>query len=195
VSACAWVYGGKQSASSRVVVKGADGKETYSLEFTNDDKMNFFVRDSNNKEPDDFKNYAVHGRVWQDDWIHLAGTYDGNSVKCYVNGEFQEALDANFVVTGAFTLSQDINDLAIGNRSDDDNRAFKGTIDEVRLYDYGLSAAEVAWLATEGTGYIPLTLEMNIYDKELPGKQTINFKDFAMLLEDWLKEGMWPPEE
>jgi hypothetical protein len=83
----------------------------------------------------------------------------------------------------------------IGNRSDDDNRAFKGTIDEVRLYDYGLSAAEVAWLATEGTGYIPLTLEMNIYDKELPGKQTINFKDFAMLLEDWLKEGMWPPEE
>ncbi|MHC4500180.1 MAG: hypothetical protein ACYS83_11190 [Planctomycetota bacterium] len=54
--------------------------------------------------------------------------------------------------------------------------------------------AEVRWLATDGTGYVPLISRVNLYDKEPPGKQFINFRDLAMLLEDWLKEGLWPPE-
>jgi hypothetical protein len=91
-----------------------------------------------------------------------------------------------------FLLSQDVNGLAIGSKAEGLDNEFEGTIDDVRVYDYGLSEAEVRWLATDGTGYAPLTTPINLYDKEKPGEQAINFKDFAMLLEDWMEEALWP---
>jgi len=48
-------------------------------------------------------------------------------------------------------LSQDTNDLAIGNMSEDDRIPFEGTIDDVRVYNYALSAPEIAYIATDET--------------------------------------------
>jgi hypothetical protein len=93
------------------------------------------------------------------------------------------------------TLSQDTSGLAIGNRSDATNRGFIGKIDDARVYDRGLSAGEVAYLATEGTGYVPLVSEANLYDQEPPGQKTINLKDFAVLADMWVEQMLWPAQE
>lgn len=74
-------------------------------------------------------------------WYHAAGVFDGDSVKVYING-----------VLAGFTLFQGTIDTssgyrpAIGNLCDSvqfQNRYFTGLIDEVKIYNRALSAAEI----------------------------------------------------
>jgi hypothetical protein len=187
VSVSAWAYSKGQSDSARVVVKGQDNKETYLMQLNDDDKFMCEVRDANGEQ------YDASTGVSQNEWLHLAGTYDGNVLKCYVNAELRETTDANFVVVKGWTLSQDKSGLAIGNRSEDTTKQFNGIIDDVRVYDYALSQGEVAWLATDGEGYVALTSPANLYDLEPPGEKAVNLRDIALLIaEHWLDEAMWP---
>jgi hypothetical protein len=183
VSVSAWVkYSQAQNYHARVVVKGADNSETYALLINEIDELVFHIRDVNGAM------HAVAGGLWNDEWIHVAGTYDGNSVKCYIDGELEDSTPAV-----AIPLSQDTSGLAIGNRSDGNDRGFKGAADDVRVYDYGLTAAEVAYLATEGTGYVPLLSPANIYDEEPMGSRIVNLNDYAIVADMWLvTEGFFP---
>jgi hypothetical protein len=189
VSASAWVYSSQRhNYGARVVVKGEDGEETYALEVDDDEHHTLFrVKDANED-----KRYTAESEDYipTQEWLHMAGTYDGNTAKLYINGELWASV--NDEDPNKLELSQDTTGLAIGSRPEDADRRFIGVIDEVRIYNYGLSQAEVRWLATDGTGYVPLTSPYNLYDKEVPGKQAINFKDFAVLLEDWLEEILYP---
>ncbi len=69
-------------------------------------------------------------------WTHLAATYDGSAVKLYVNG----ALAASGTRSG--TLAASGNPLQIGGDSIF-GQHFAGTIDEVRVYNVALTAAQV----------------------------------------------------
>ena len=69
-------------------------------------------------------------------WSHIALTYDGSNLRLYVNGA-QVATQAR---TGAITTST--NQLQIGGDSIY-GQYFSGAIDEVRVYNRALSAAEV----------------------------------------------------
>ncbi len=186
VSASAWVYySGDPGDSARVVVKGKDNREAYAIEVSDEDNVTFYVGDVNGKR---YFADSNEGDTWGDEWVHLAGTYDGSIVKCYVNAQVVGTEQADSIA-----LSQDPCGLAIGNRSDADDQPFRGTVDEVRLYSRALSATEIAWLATDGTQYLPLRSPLNLYDKELSG-QAINFRDYAVLTESWLEQKLWPPE-
>ncbi|MHC4645956.1 MAG: LamG domain-containing protein [Planctomycetota bacterium] len=186
VSASAWInYSVDQGASPRIVVKGADNHEAYCIELSGNDSLRFYVRDTsgtsyNADSPDDVFDLG--------EWVHAAGTYDGSLVKCYVNGQ---VVGDNYEAV-AIALSQDTNDLGIGNRPDGEERQFRGSVDEVRVYSRALSAAEVAWLATDGTGYVELTSPANLYDKEATGQRAVNFRDYAVLMDTWLEEELWP---
>ncbi|MDA1193527.1 MAG: LamG domain-containing protein [Candidatus Poribacteria bacterium] len=77
--------------------------------------------------------------VWDiGEWYHLAGAYDGDSLRMYINGVMEgEAPCPNAIVTSDL-------DLWIG--ADDFGRAtdwFPGRIDEVRVYDRALSDGEI----------------------------------------------------
>ncbi len=69
-------------------------------------------------------------------WSHLATTYDGSFLRLYVNG----VLTSSAPVTGAMTASTGL--LRLGGNSVW-GEWFAGLIDEVRIYDRALSAAEV----------------------------------------------------
>lgn len=69
-------------------------------------------------------------------WTHVAGTYDGSTVKIYTNG----VLAASFAQTGQIAASTD--GLFIGGNPYYGHH-FIGTIDEVRIYNRALSAGEV----------------------------------------------------
>ncbi len=195
ITATAWVkYTVNQGHSARIVAKGADNHETFGLEVDDSDNLVFHVRDFNDNR------YDVNAPVYPDEWIHLAGTFDGdtNTVSCYVNAQLADRKDdANLLELG-MTLSQDTNDLAIGNRSDANDREFIGAVDDVQLYSYALSQPEIAYVATKdapyGLGYLALVSETNIWNQEPQGQQSVNLKDFAVLMEGWLERKLWPPE-
>lgn len=182
VSTSAWIYYDQPQFVARVLVKGADDFETFIL-LADEDELVFHMCDVNGVR------YGTFAQIWQDEWIHIAGTYNSQQIKCHVNGLVQNSEDI-----GPIVLSQDTSGLAIGNRTDDMMRPFIGRIDDVRVYDCGLSTGEVAWLATEGVGYIPLVSPANIYDEERRGEKAVNFRDFALLADMWLRRQLWPAE-
>jgi hypothetical protein len=78
-------------------------------------------------------------------WVHFAGTYDGAKMIVYVNG--QSVREAG--VTGA--IASNTQDLYIGNINRTlANQPFKGRLDDIRIYNRALTAAEVQALANEG---------------------------------------------
>src|SRR5262249_25604503 len=73
-------------------------------------------------------------------WSHLAGTYDGATMKFYVNG----VLVSSRAQSGAVTASTGA--LSIGGDQithDSGPHYWAGLIDEVRIYNRALSATEV----------------------------------------------------
>jgi glucose/arabinose dehydrogenase/chitodextrinase len=69
-------------------------------------------------------------------WTHVAGTYDGATLRLYVNG--------TSVASQAITGSLEVNalPLRIGGNTHG-NEFFPGRIDDVRIYDRALSASEI----------------------------------------------------
>jgi hypothetical protein len=77
-------------------------------------------------------------------WIHLAATYDGATMKLYVNGVLESSLAA------AITINQNTLPLGLGAQVDASNAATRlltGAMDDTRLYDRALDATEIAALA------------------------------------------------
>jgi len=87
-------------------------------------------------------------------WAHLVSTWDGTTVRHYLNGvQLQETA----TLTGPLHTSD--GPLIIGSNFPHVTTAFKGVIDEVRLYDHALSVSEVRALAGgtwQRVGYWPL---------------------------------------
>ncbi len=66
---------------------------------------------------------------------------------------------------------------------------YDGAIDDFRIYDYALSAAEVAHVATRGTGLLPQPPDS---PADLNADGTVNFRDLALLATQWLQNNLWP---
>lgn len=70
-------------------------------------------------------------------WVHLAGTFDGQMLRIYVDGEEEGVMERPGPVhPNAFPLV--LGNFAVGHQSH-----FEGLLDEVRLYDRALSQDEV----------------------------------------------------
>jgi hypothetical protein len=77
-------------------------------------------------------------------WYHVAGVYDGRNLMLFVNGQL-ENLNSH---AGTFLTQTDYQlTVARWAHSSQNYRAFRGNIDEVRIYREGLSAAMIARLA------------------------------------------------
>jgi len=187
VSVMAWIYlDGPAGSDNRLVIKGEDDEETFGLEVDGEDGLAFIFRDSN--DPENVVSINCGYALSPYEWIHVAGTYDHNEQTCYVSGVAE-----NSETRGPIELLTDPNDgMGIAGRYGDSGTGgrFDGLIDDVRVYDRALSRAEIAWLASDGTGMILLTSEANLFDGEDP--EAINFRDLDVLLDSWLVERLWP---
>jgi hypothetical protein len=68
------------------------------------------------------------------EWYHIAGTFDGTNIKCYLNG-VEKDMNQISAIKGVNAR------LFIGQDGWDD--IFNGTIDEVKIYNRALSAEEI----------------------------------------------------
>ncbi len=66
---------------------------------------------------------------------------------------------------------------------------YDGLLDDFRIYNYALSPAEVAWVATNSTGTIEDPVPA---PADLDASGRIDFRDFALLASQWLQDTRWP---
>lgn len=86
-------------------------------------------------------------------WIHLVGTYDGANWKLYRNGVL---VAAHADAVGALAVNDA--DWAIGSTGNGWADNFAGTVDEVGIYNYALSANQIAGHYKAGTVVPRLTI-------------------------------------
>jgi hypothetical protein len=103
------------------------------------------------------------------DWHHLAATYDGTTTYFYGDG----------ILIGSGTYTIDTPDTVHMGKREDNTNFFPGSVDDVRIYDYALSSSEIFSLA----GGSPLDLNADM---------KIDFKDYALLVDQWLEKQLWP---
>ena len=85
------------------------------------------------------QNAGTPTRLAQGTWTHLATTYDGTTLRVYVNGVQVGSLAA----TG--TIASSTGQVTIGGNSVW-GEYFAGAVDDVRIYNRALSAAEITSL-------------------------------------------------
>lgn len=77
-------------------------------------------------------------------WHHIAAIYDGSTQYLYING----VLESSAARTGSISLNDYT--VAIGENIQHDNREWEGAIDDVRIYNSGLTAAQVFKIYNQG---------------------------------------------
>ena len=131
----AWVKVTTFDAAYQTVV--AKGNATYRLHRNN--TTNSMAAHMNNTSSS-YK--AIYGSTSVNDggWHHTAMTYDGSTMKLYVDGQS----DGTVALSTLYTNSAN---LCIGRNVDQTTRDWEGRIDDVRLYDNALTETEIRALA------------------------------------------------
>jgi hypothetical protein len=135
-------------------------------------------------------------------WNHWAFVKAPHTLSWYCNGSLlkQEAdTDANAgdpnIYGPLFPLPVSAFTIGLGGWGGN----WAGYIDDFKVYDYALSAEEVAYLATDGTGHIvlPLTSPANFNTDGSTSPQTdpnqiVDFRDIAIMEKQWHTQILWP---
>ncbi|MCK4773825.1 MAG: hypothetical protein KAT30_03530, partial [Candidatus Krumholzibacteria bacterium] len=90
-------------------------------------------------------------------WMHLAATYDGSTIRLYVNGAQESSAAA------AFAIAANSLDLGIGAQSNG-TTPFQGAMDDVRVYCRALGPMEIEALAT--CAVIPTSIDFGVVETE-----------------------------
>ncbi|HQI84959.1 MAG TPA: tandem-95 repeat protein [Anaerolineae bacterium] len=129
----AWVKRTGQTGARETIISYKETKSCGLLLSLNEDKVNHYPR----------LWVKVNG-VWKyaeqavsvplDAWVHLAGTYDGATIRLYRDGQ----LVASTAAAGSMTQCSAVSN--VGSRSDGVSHRFPGVIDDVRMFDRALPA-------------------------------------------------------
>lgn len=134
---------------------------------------------------------AGHHRAkseWTGRWNHWVFTKDtrvgaGDSkglMRIYLNGVLYDSR------SGTDSPIEGINSFQVGSGWYGN---YDGLIDEFQIYDYALSEAEAAYLASNGTGELPWDSGLSA---DLDDSWTVELSDFALLADEWLENRLWP---
>jgi hypothetical protein len=106
--------------------------------------VNFYVEIDGTQDSSGNSGYIIE----QSEWYHVVGTFDGNYIKIYVNGELKNSK----YHPGTITETGGPYNVLIG-KSYGWEEFLTGTIDEVRIYNRVLSAQEIKDHATIAAAY------------------------------------------
>jgi hypothetical protein len=125
---------------------------------------------------------------WAGRWNHWAFTKDirvgpendKGRMEIYLNGELYASR------TGTRTPIADITFFEIGSGW---YGRYDGLIDDFQIFDYALTPAEIAYVATDGTGRLP---QRPASPADLDASDRVDLHDFSILATEWLHDGLWP---
>ncbi len=147
ITMAAWVKPGQYDTQD-IIAKDINGSVNgYQLSLattkSGDDSQRAFVRFNQQTSGDTYRVNAVTMYPIDGSWQHVAATYDGATIKLYIDG----TLEGSMPWTG--TIATNSTALGIGAQSDN-TRWLDGDLDDVRLYNRALSAVEILALAAPG---------------------------------------------
>jgi len=115
----------------------------------------------------------------EDTWYYVIVSYDGTTIKIYIDGVEQQLYrhDTGATITGQYTLNTNTGAMYLGKRSPNvfSERHFDGLIDEVAIYDRALSEDEIEALYFNGTGIQYPFMEL-AKDSEIQTKTVSNIE-------------------
>ncbi|MBI4463410.1 MAG: LamG domain-containing protein, partial [Acidobacteria bacterium] len=94
---------------------------------------------------------ALTSQVWDGNWHHVAGTYDGTSVRLYLDGAEIGSGTATTVSIGYSFPNDDFYMGRFGISSCLSGLYFSGQIDEVEVFNRALSASEISAIYNAGS--------------------------------------------
>ena len=129
-------------------------------------------------------------------WVAIKDA-DSNTMLAYCNGSLVGTATST---TPLFTLP--VQSIRIGMRGQSNANwgKWSGKVQDFKVFDYALSADEVAYLATDGTGvvgFIPLINSAN-FNKDgstspnTDANQKVNFGDLVIMGKQWHTQILWP---
>jgi hypothetical protein len=137
----AWIYRDTNNNWHAISSRGdfSDDTRNWVLEGVNDeDKVRLNMEDTSNS----FHNIETpSGSLPTEEWVHVAGTYDGSTMKIYLDGVLEASSDDAFTPKTADVPG------AIGAALGGTDHFFDGKLDDVRIYNRSLSNSEVADIA------------------------------------------------
>jgi hypothetical protein len=132
VTISVWVKPIEINKFHTIVSKGND--EAYNLRIRDTNVVQFYIKQGDGGTP----TATTTDTVSANQWYHLAGTYDGTTLKTYINGELKAT------TTDAGTISTTTDILRIGSRTDGWESGFvKGYIDDVVIFNRAATVAEL----------------------------------------------------
>ena len=130
---------------------------------------------------------------YEGQWVHWAFTKNTNTgdMKIYRNGTVWHSGTGKTLKMNLFGNPLE---LLIGRGSLGSQDPYFGMIDDVRIYTYELTQAQVQTVMGGGTlpGLDPPMYFHVSSDADLNGDNKVNFEDFAELAANWLQEIIWP---
>jgi tetratricopeptide (TPR) repeat protein len=104
--------------------------------------------------------WAVSGTTGVNDgkWHHIAGVFDGSGLYLYIDGVLEAAKGA------AKSIDTSNSDMCIGSNAQASGREWNGLIDDVSIYNYALSQAEIVSVMGKSEIYPPLSLPETLYN-------------------------------
>jgi hypothetical protein len=148
VTSMAWVKNlGSPGADNYILSQGADActAASYAL-YTATEGVGFYVFGGVNFEESPL---ATPAQVWDGNWHLVAGTYDGATVRLYVDGAEVTPGTATTVTINYALPNQNF---YIGAYQGSCQFGFAGDIDEVRIFNRALSAGEIHDVFTAAQG-------------------------------------------
>lgn len=150
VSLEAWVNSTSVGRNRYILSLGANGDvaASYALYTSSNSGLGFYVFDGTNfvESPD------AGSEIWDGNWHHVMGTYDGSMVRLYVDGvEVGNGTPTNLQIDYNLPTSNDLFIGTYGNLNTQYQYFFNGLVDEPSVFNRALSPADVQKIFAAGS--------------------------------------------
>ena len=113
------------------------GDQSYAIKHATSNAIEFFIYDNASWQTIQSPITSSFNGVWH----HVAGTYDGTQLKLYIDGGLAAMMNyEGSIASSTYPVN-------IGRNSQETDRLYEGSIDEVRIYNRALSEGEILYLA------------------------------------------------
>ncbi len=154
VTLAAWIRQEGDLNDTLLIMKSSgsnSANQSWGLTADDDGNVNFLI-----KAGGVWFQLQLSNAIATNKWYHVAGTYDGATLRIYINGKLSTS--AAHPVGGA-VATQSGQTVSLGEATDGD-KEFEGKLDDARIYDSAISAVEIAklfglighWKFNEGSG-------------------------------------------